>query len=83
LVWHDRREEPAQFLDLLRAGHSDYVINPEALADMRSRSLAGPIIRQLAEHEAKHFANRAAWQAHLDQLGISALKPDLNSARPH
>ena len=54
------------FLDLLRAGHSDYVINPEALAYMRSRSLA--------EHEAKHFADRAAWQAHLDQLGISALK---------
>ena len=62
------------FLDLLRAGHSDYVINPEALAYMRSRSLAGPVIRQLAEHEAKHFADRAAWQAHLDQLGISALK---------
>jgi transposase IS66 family protein len=62
------------FLDLLRAGHSDYAINPEALAYMRSRSLAGPVIRQLAEHEAKHFADRAAWQAHLDRLGISALK---------
>jgi hypothetical protein len=62
------------FLDLLRAGHGDYVINPEALAYMRSRSLAGPVIRQLAEHEAKHFADRAAWQAHLAQLGISALK---------
>ena len=41
---------------------------------MRSRSLAGPVIRPLAEHEAQHFADRAAWQAHLDQLGISALK---------
>ena len=28
------------FLDLLRTGHSDYVINPAALAYMRSRSLA-------------------------------------------
>jgi hypothetical protein len=61
------------FLELLRAGHGDYVINAEALAYMRSRSLAGPVIRQLAEHEDKYFADRAAWQAHLDRLGITAL----------
>jgi hypothetical protein len=62
------------FLDLLRAGHGDYVVNAEALAYMRGRSLAGPVIRLLAEHETKHFADRAAWQAHLDRLGISAIK---------
>jgi hypothetical protein len=62
------------FLDLLRAGHGDYVINAEALAYMKSRALAGPIIRQLAAHETKHFADTAAWQAHLDGLGITALK---------
>ena len=62
------------FLDLLRAGHGDYVVNAEALAYMRGRSLAGPVIRLLAEHKTKHFADRAAWQAHLDRLGISALK---------
>ena len=62
------------FLDLLRAGHGDYVVNAEALAYMRSRSLAGPVIRLLAEHEDKRFADRAAWQDHLDRLGISAIK---------
>jgi Transposase IS66 family len=62
------------FLGLLRAGHGDYAINADALAYMRSRSLAGPLIRQLAEHADKHFADRAAWQAHLDRLGIAALK---------
>jgi hypothetical protein len=62
------------FLDLLRAGHGDYVVNTQALAYMRGRSLAGPVIRLLAEHETTHFADRAAWQAHLDRLGISALK---------
>ncbi len=36
------------FLDLLRAGHTDYVINEAALNYMRGRALAGPIIRQLA-----------------------------------
>src|SRR6266853_1678672 len=46
----------------------------EALAYMRSRALAGPVIRQLAEHDDKRFADRAAWQEHLDRLGITALK---------
>ena len=62
------------FLGLLRAGHGDYVVNAEALAYMGRRSLAGPVIRLLAGHKTKHFANRAAWQSHLDRLGISALK---------
>lgn len=61
------------FLDLLRAGHGDYVINAEALAYMRGRSLAGPVIGLLAGHDDKRFADRAAWQAHLHQLGIAAL----------
>jgi Transposase IS66 family len=62
------------FLELLRAGHGDYVINAEALAYMRSRSLSGFVIQRLAEHDDQHFADRAAWQAHLDRLGITALK---------
>jgi hypothetical protein len=62
------------FLGLLRAGHGDYVVNAEALAYMRGRALAGPVIRLLAGHEDKHFADRAAWQAHIDRLGIAALK---------
>ena len=62
------------FLELLRAGHGDYVVNTEALAYMRSRSLAGSVIRMLAEHETKRFADQAAWLAHLDRLGIAALK---------
>jgi transposase IS66 family protein len=62
------------FLELLRAGHGDYVINAEALAYMRGRSLAGPVIRLLAEHTDKRFADRAAWQVHLERLGITALE---------
>lgn len=61
------------FLELLRAGHGDYVINAEALAYMRGRALAGPILARLAEHADRAFADRAAWNAHLDRLGISAL----------
>jgi hypothetical protein len=61
------------FLELLRAGHADYVINPEALAYMRERSLAGWVIRRLAEHDDKRFADPAAWLAHLRRLGIADL----------
>jgi hypothetical protein len=61
------------FLDLLRAGHGDYVINAEALAYMRDRSLAGPVIRLLAGHADKVFADEGAWRAHLDRLGIAAM----------
>jgi hypothetical protein len=62
------------FLELLRAGHGDYVINDEAIAYMRERALAGPVIIRLLEHPARCFANHSDWSAHLDQLGISALK---------
>ena len=62
------------FLDLLRAGHADYVINAEALAYMRQRALSGPVIARLAEHPNQVFADQTAWTAHLDWLGILALR---------
>jgi hypothetical protein len=64
----------SNFLDLLRAGHEDYVINAEALAYMRQRVVAGPVITRLAEHPDRVFADEPAWTAHLDRLGILDLK---------
>jgi hypothetical protein len=61
------------FLDLLRAGHADYVVNDAALAYMRKRNLAGPLIARLQACETKRFADDAAWTAHLDRLGLSGL----------
>jgi hypothetical protein len=61
------------FLEVLRAGFTDYVINPEALAYMRQRSLAGPVIASLAEHPERRFPDEAAWLRHLERLGIAAL----------
>src|SRR5881275_2900306 len=63
------------FLELLRAGHTDYVINAEALAYMHDRGLAGPVIARLAEAPDQHFADEAQWHAHLSRLGISS-RPD-------
>jgi hypothetical protein len=62
------------FLELLRAGHADYVVNAEALAYMRERALAGSVIALLAGHPQRVFPDQAAWAAHLERLGITALR---------
>src|SRR5215212_2182109 len=62
------------FLELLRAGHPDYVINAEALAYMRERGLSASLIEQLAGQPDRHFPDRAAWYAHLERLGITDLR---------
>jgi len=59
------------FLEILRAGHRNYVVNDEALAYMRRRKLAGPLIDRLAAHESKRFCDEEAWRAHLVRLGIA------------
>ena len=69
------------FLELLRAGHTDYVVNEAALDTMREHALAGPVIQQLAAHERRRFADQAARQHHLQQLGISALQITPDPAR--
>jgi hypothetical protein len=62
------------FFDLLRAGHTDYVINDAALDYMRDHALAGPLVQRLATHEQRRFADEKAWTGHLAQLGIAGLQ---------
>ena len=69
------------FLELLRADHTDYVINDAALDYMREHALAGPVIQQLAAHAQRQFADQVAWQRHLEQLGITALQVTPNPVR--
>ena len=61
------------FLEVLRAGYCDYAVNAEALAYMRQRALAGPVIAKLAAHPERHFEDASAWMRHLERLGIPAL----------
>jgi hypothetical protein len=58
------------FLDLLRAGHTDYVLNEAAFVYLRSRGLAAPLIARLTEAGETRFADLTAWEAHLKRLGI-------------
>ncbi len=62
------------FLSLLRARHTDYVVNTAALEYMRGHSLSGQVIALLDAHPAKRFADTSAWSAHLARLGIDTLE---------
>jgi hypothetical protein len=61
------------FLDLLRAGHTDYVLNDAAHGYMRKHDLSAPLIARLMADPQGCFANQATWLAHLDRLGFTAL----------
>ena len=71
-TWFGTRSSKSRlnFLDLLRAGHTDYVLNEAAFVYLRGRGLAAPLIASLAGADETHFADKAAWQVHLDRLGI-------------
>jgi Transposase IS66 family len=57
------------FLQVLRGGHTDYVINDEAVAYWQRQKLAQAVIAALLAG-AREFAAEAAWQAHLHQAGL-------------
>jgi hypothetical protein len=69
------------FLDLLRAGHTDYVINDAALEYMREHALAGTLVQRLATHKRRRFADEKAWTRHLERLGIADLAVTPNPVR--
>ena len=71
-TWFGTRSAKSRlnFLDLLRAGHTDYVLNEAAFGYLRSRGLPGPLIARLAEAGETRLVDKAAWQAHLNQIGI-------------
>ena len=69
------------FLSLLRAGHEGYVVNQAALAYMRQRHLAGPLIARLKGADEHAFADEKAWMAHLERLALTKLKVQPNPVK--
>jgi hypothetical protein len=57
------------FLDLLRAGDPNYVINAAALAYLIEHGVPETIVAALLAAGPRSFADEPAWQAHLDDLG--------------
>lgn len=58
------------FLEVLRGGHRDYVVNEVAVAYWEKYELAAALVRALAAG-CTHFADAAAWNARLHDLGIT------------
>jgi hypothetical protein len=73
-TWFGTRPSKSRlnFLDLLRAGHTDYVLNDAAFDYMRERNLSATLIARLANEAVTTFANQADWLAHLDRLEFPA-----------
>ena len=79
-TWFGTRRSKSRlnFLDLLRAGHTDFVLNDAGFRYLRQRDLAGPLIDRLSDATQRHFPDQPAWQAHLERLDIaSPVRTDL------
>ncbi len=59
------------FLELLRAGRADYVLNEEALEYMREQKLPRGQIEKLAGQRQKAYSNKGQWDGALESLGIT------------
>jgi len=82
-TWFRTRSSKSRmnFLDLLRAGFTDYLLNDVAYAYMREHGLPASSIALLAGCPQTRFADRATWMAHLGQLGFTALMVTPNSVQ--
>ena len=57
------------FLELLRAGRQDYVLNAGAFEYMEKHKLPQTKLKLL--EEGRQFENKAAWEAYLKEIGIT------------
>lgn len=61
------------FLEVLRGGARDYVINEVAIAYWQKYELSATLITRLAEGPT-HFVDAAAWNARLQTLGVTGVR---------
>lgn len=59
------------FLELLRAGQTDYRINADALAYMKKQGMSQVFLDALRHHELVDLADKHAWHGHMDALGMN------------
>jgi hypothetical protein len=71
-AWFSSTESKSRinFLEMLRAGHSDYVLGGEALEYMAAQKLPKDVLTKVAAAGDQVFADRDAWQAALAGWGI-------------
>ena len=71
-AWFQSTESKSRinFLELLRAGHADYVLNAEAIEYMRANTLPKAQLERLTGDDQR-FANEAEWMAALAARDIT------------
>ncbi len=78
-------KERSKFLDVLRCGHLDYVLNEHAWAYLKEQGLPAKVLRLVQAEEPaggaaeqrfveQTFADASAWNQYLDGLGIDNAK---------
>ncbi len=72
-AWFGSTESKSRvnFLQLMRAGHEDYMLNEEALEYMQGQKLSMALLEKLAAHGQKVLNDKQEWQATLGELGIT------------
>jgi hypothetical protein len=71
-AWFQSTESKSRinFLELLRAGHGEYIITCESIEYMDRQGLPKGALSLLSEDQDKMFVNQSQWEAHLEGLGI-------------
>jgi hypothetical protein len=71
-AWFQSTESKSRvnFLELLRAGHTDYVVSGEALEYIVAQNLPKELTGKLAAAQGKVFPDKVSWQAALKAWGI-------------
>jgi Transposase IS66 family len=70
-------KERSKFLDVLRCGHPDYVLNDAAWVYLKEQGLPAKILRLFAVEGSlveQTFADASAWNDHLDRSGLDNAK---------
>jgi len=72
-AWFETTESKSRinFLELLRTGAHDYRVDEQALTYWQQHKLPKALAEQLAARAPQEFADKAAWEAHLDDLDIT------------
>ncbi|MCP4460895.1 MAG: transposase, partial [Cytophagales bacterium] len=71
-AWFESTESKSRinFLSLLRAGASDYILNEDAFEYMKQKRLPKTPLALLLNHPVKEFMDAEQWEQHLEELGI-------------
>jgi hypothetical protein len=67
-------KDRVNFLELLRAGQTNYTVNEAALTYMKKQGLSQVFLDALSGHALADFSDKAGWHTHLDSLNMKTAR---------